>query len=206
MSARVDQLPENAELLTTLSHSDFKGFAKEAFKLKSNIKPFFWVVILSSMAILGAVLSYSISKVFTNREWSYFLQFLAALLANFSIILVLHELLHALAYKMQGAKRVYFGADLKKLTVYAASDEEIFDGKAFGLIAWLPFAIISPLLILGAFMAPDLLLFFATAFAVHSLMCQGDFALIIYTRQYDPKLFLTKDSRSRKETYFYLIK
>lgn len=206
MSPRISELPENAELLTTLSHSDFKGFAKEVFKLKSRIKTLFWVVTLLSMAILGAVLSYSITRGFTMGDWSYLWQFLAALLANFTIIMVLHEALHGLAYKLQGAKKVYFGAELKKLTVYAASDEEIFDGRAFNFVAWLPFAIISPLLILGALLAPDYLLFFGTAFAVHSFMCQGDFGLILYMKQYPPGQFLTYDSRSKKESYFYLVK
>lgn len=206
MSPRISELPRNAELLTTLRHNDFKGFAREAFKLKSRIKPFFWVVILLAMAILGAVLSYSITRGFTAGDWSYLWQFLAALVANSTIILVIHEGLHGLAYKLQGAQSVYFGAELKKLTVYAASDEEIFDGKAFNFVAWLPFAVISPLLILGALLAPDDLLFFGTAFAVHSFMCQGDFALILYMKQYDPRLFLTYDSRARKESYFYLVK
>ena len=204
MKHRFDELPDDAELLKTLSHSEFKGFAKEAFKIKSHIKPFFLGIIFLSFAALPLVMSYSITFIFTSGEWAYLIHALVAIVANFTVILVAHELLHGLAYKLLGSKRLYFGAILRKMIFYAASDQEYFNGREFKIIAWLPFVVISSILISGLFLAPAYWVFFVIAFAVHSLMCQGDFALILYMMQYPADKFLTMDSRAKKETYFYL--
>ena len=125
-------------------------------------------------------------------------------LVNFTILLVLHELLHGLAYKYYGSQRLYFGANLKKLIFYAASDQEYYNGREFVVIALLPIITISLLLITGMILLPGYLIFFGTTLAVHALMAQGDYALVIYTLQFEGASFFTMDSRDKKESYFYL--
>jgi hypothetical protein len=51
------------------------------------------------------------------------------------------------AYRIIGAKHIYFGAVWKKFVFYAASDNDVVNGRQFYFMTILPFVVITALCI-----------------------------------------------------------
>lgn len=195
---------KNHQLLRKVSHSDFKAFAKEAMIhngfYKSSFKVFLAVFGLSWCACLG----YCSVLFFMEDKTTYLIQFLLALVFCFSVLIIIHELLHALAYKLVGAHRVYFGAKLSQFVFYAGCDDQKFTGVQYRLVALLPFVCISLLGLAALFLFPSYFIFSMTVLGLHTLFCCGDFAVMNYIQQYDLKKVFTYDLKAEETTYFYL--
>ncbi len=53
------------------------------------------------------------------------------MITGFTIIIPVHEGIHAIVYKMLGAKNIRFGADVKKMIFYATADKYVTTRKKF---------------------------------------------------------------------------
>ncbi|XLS29735.1 DUF3267 domain-containing protein [Flavobacteriaceae bacterium M23B6Z8] len=197
-------IPDNWKLLKTVSHDEIKPFIKECLEVKGSYKTFYLIVMLISLSFLVGLISYFITKFIRTGEFTGSKQLLLAFAFSFTALIVIHELLHALAYKLKGANRIYFGADVKKFIFYAGSDLHLIDGKAFRIVALFPFITIALLTLSLSVLISDLALFFLTVFALHNLFCGGDFAMLNYMAQFSLDKITTFDSKKAKESYFYL--
>ena len=72
-----------------------------------------------------------------------------AAVAGMIPVIPLHELLHALAFRIRGARRIRFGARLRYLMFYAIARDFVADYREMLFILYLPAAVIS-LAIVGA--------------------------------------------------------
>lgn len=195
---------KNQQLLQKISHSDFKTFAKEAM-IRNGVYKRLYIFFLSIFGLsFCACLGYCSVFVFTEGKTTYLIQFLLALFFCFSFLIILHELLHGLAYKLVGARKVYFGAKLSQFVFYAGCDDQKFNGVQFRLIALFPFVCISLLGLAALFLFPSYFLFTITVLGLHTLCCSGDFAVMNYIQQYDLKKVFTYDLKAEETTYFYL--
>jgi hypothetical protein len=198
------KIPEDWTLLNKLSHNDIKPFIKECLEVKGGYKTFYLLIMFSSMVLLGALVTFISIRFWKTNEFSGLSQFLGAFLFSISILVVIHELIHALAYKLKGAHHIYFGGSLKKFIFYAASDGDILNGKDFRFVALAPFVIVSLVNQMLIVFMPDYTIFFITVIALHNLFCGGDFAMINFINQYPLSKVFTFDLRRTKESYFYL--
>ncbi|WP_340200523.1 DUF3267 domain-containing protein [Ascidiimonas sp. W6] len=198
------KVPENWELLKKVSHNEIKPFVKECLEINGFYKRFYFLIMLISIATLTAVITFTIVTYFTKGDLHGVVQLLSSFLFSFTILVLIHELIHAIAYKIMGAKNVYFGGSIKKFIFYAASDQDIVNGIAFRFIALAPFVIVLVIVILLYLIFPVYHIFFLTIGTLHTLFCGGDFAMVNYISQYPLDSVLTFDSKINKESYFYL--
>ena len=68
---------------------------------------------------------------FTNPETVYLWWLLAGIIFTFSILIALHELIHAAAYRLAGAKTLSFGMNLRKFMFYVQADGQVLNFKQF---------------------------------------------------------------------------
>src|SRR5699024_1558974 len=123
-------------------------------------------------------------------------------LKTFRTLLILHELLYAVAYKIKGANNLYFGAQLSKFLFYAASDQERFTGEQFKFIALFPFVSVAVLAGFSLIIFPQYFQFIFTVLFIHQMFCGADFAVVSFLRKQGLTNVLTFDSREEETTYF----
>lgn len=119
------------------------------------------------------------------------------------VLLPIHELIHAVAYKWVGAPKTTFDANWNKFYFMAVADKFVATRREFILVALAPFTVISLFLALGLFLASALTsLTFASALLFHASCCSGDFGLLSYFEHHKDKEVVTYDDAEKKETWF----
>ncbi|MBK7637511.1 MAG: DUF3267 domain-containing protein [Saprospiraceae bacterium] len=72
------------------------------------------------------------------------------------LLILVHEYIHVLAYKSQGANRTSYDSNWKKLYFMALADKFVANKKEFSIVALAPFVVINSILILGLFLVKGL--------------------------------------------------
>ncbi|HPF51395.1 MAG TPA: DUF3267 domain-containing protein [Draconibacterium sp.] len=202
----IEELQNNDEyeLIVELHHSQIKEFVISRFTENNLlIKIFMYyqvIMVLLGIFILtrGIVLSYrGISEPLFYS--------LGALAFSFTILVPIHELLHGISIKLTGAKKVHYGAYLRKFIFYAEADRHVMNRKQFALVALTPLIIIKVVTLVGiiVFWHSVWIYFFGMVMAVHSLFCAGDIGLlsVFYADGYADRF--TFDIKAERKSYYY---
>lgn len=192
------------DLIKKVAHDKFKDFSKEQLTDKGFYRSIYTTLVIGLGFIFFAVIGYGVTLMFIAQEFAIVTQVGVGVLFCFTFLIIIHELLHGLAYKLSGAKRVYFGVILSKFLFYAGSDREEFNGVHYRFVALFPFVIITGASLLLVLLHPGYISLGLTVMFVHTLFCGGDFAVVNFISKYDLNRIYTYDSRERSETYFYL--
>ena len=121
-----------------------------------------------------------------------------------ALIIPVHEFIHWIAYKKEGANDVRFGAIWKSFVFYAAAHNFAADYKTFRRIALAPFYILSVLLIL-LLLSPVPLwgkISIAAILLFHIVSCSGDLSMLSYMKRYKRRNVITVDDIDNRFTYF----
>ena len=142
---------------------------------------------------------------YTKREYLYSLYLLGGAVALFTVGIVLHEAIHALAYRYVGARHVSWGANPRKFQFYVLADGEVLDYRRFRIVALAPAVAITVLALAGMAVCYNQPLFysFLAVLGLHGLCCAGDFGLLCVFQNYGEQSVLTFDDRVRGLTCFY---
>ena len=120
------------------------------------------------------------------------------------LLLPIHEYIHALAYKSQGAKHTSYDANWKKFYFMAMADKFVANRKEFRIVVLAPFLVITLVFILCLVLASTpWSLTFAGVLLTHTAFCSGDFALLSYFEFHKDKTVVTFDDKTNKISYFY---
>jgi hypothetical protein len=131
------------------------------------------------------------------------LQIIAGIFAGSILVIAPHELLHGLAYRILGARKIRFGMDLQQFIFYVTADHFPISKRELTFLALTPFVIINILVIaVTAIWATQFTLFFTALLLSHNIMCIGDFAIINYAFGQKGELF-TYDDVKNKKSYFF---
>jgi hypothetical protein len=196
---------EKYRLLYVLDHEQIAQFAQNEFKNKNIATIFFYVFLMSCFGFLGAKVA--IDLVGEKETWDTIFSGLGSGFALcFLVIILVHECLHVLAYRITGAKDTAIKANWKQFVFIAVADKFVASGKEFYFIALLPFLVINSLLIIGLvlFNGFEFYLCMGTLL-LHSLACGGDFALVSFLWENRHKQIVTYDDVPEKKSYFYEI-
>lgn len=191
------------QLVKKVSHEKFKDLCKEQLSEKGFYKNAYAAFLMGFGFLFAAALGFGVAIMVLAQEFTVLIQVGIGVLFSFTFLIILHELLHGLAYKLIGAKNVYFGAILAKFLFYAASDQEEFNGVHYRFVALFPFFSITVATLLLALLRPEYIPFVLTVAFIHTLFCGGDFAVVNFVRKYDLKNIYAYDSKEKGETYFY---
>lgn len=120
------------------------------------------------------------------------------------LLLPVHEFVHVLAYKSQGALHTSYDANLKKFYFLAVADKFVANKREFRIVALAPIVLISTfLIILSFFTGPLWTLTVLGALLVHTAFCSGDFGMLCYFDFHENKDIVTYDDRAEKVSFFY---
>lgn len=192
------------ELLAEVSHQKLREFVVEQIVEEKHIIRIYSVYQIVMVLLFTYLFTRSI--VLAVKGYSeYLIAVGAALLFSFTLLIVIHELLHALAYLLTGARRVSFGLILKKFIFYALADRQVVASKAFHAVALAPFIVVKLITLVGfiPFYNNPPMYFFLSVMCLHSLFCAGDIAMLAFYNLHRGKEIYNFDNRSEGKTYFY---
>ena len=128
---------------------------------------------------------------------------LAWSLAGLLVLLPLHELIHAAAFRLAGVKDIRFGFTLKELTLYTIAHNSPLSAPAFPLAALAPSLALTPPLLAAALWSPELRVIALALLALHTSAAVGDIALVNYFYLNRGLRIWTFDDADSRETFFY---
>jgi hypothetical protein len=193
---------ENYTVFEEVKHDEFKSFAQDQMSQESFYQKVYNLsMIFIALLFIGGT-GYALTLFWLDENLFYMIQTVGGILVSFSILIFLHEFLHAVAYKIKGAKSLYFGAELSSFVFYVASNQEKFTGNQYKFIALFPFTIIIILsgILLIAF--PQYFQLIFSILFVHHIFCGGDFAAVCFLQKHGVENILTFDSKEKQTTYF----
>lgn len=192
------------ELLAEVSHQKLREFIVEQISKEKYIIRIYSIYQVAMMAVFFFLLTRSIVLAVKGFPESIIWTGIAVLF-SFTALIVIHELLHALAYWLTGARKISFGLILKKFIFYALADRQVIASRAFHIVALAPFIMVKLICIFGflQFYNEQLMYFFLSVMCLHSLFCAGDLAMLAFYKLHSGKEIYNFDNRSEGKTYFY---
>lgn len=191
--------------IAALKHTEIKGFIVAEIE-----KQPVWARVANMYQITG-LLAFMLGgfkafmPYFTQRETVYLWWLLAGIVFTFSVLIVLHELIHALAYKFVGAKHLSFGMNLKQFVFYVQADKQVLNYQQFRMVALAPSVVVSVFSIVAMLVSYQhpVFYFFIPIFAFHSVFSGGDFGMLCFFANRSDKDIVTFDIKAEGKTYFY---
>jgi hypothetical protein len=190
------------QLVLELGFQDMIPFVMTQIKKKGF---FSWLYLIVNLTMLTLALLYSVRGLIDESlTWKRaILQTLTGIASGSFLIIPIHEMLHGLAYKILGARKIIFGADPGQLIFFVTADRYPVSGNQVHFLTLTPFICINLLTIAAIlFLWPGGVLFSAFFLLSHNLMCIGDFAISGFIARTGGKVF-TFDEPERKKSYFY---
>jgi len=175
----------------------------ENIQLKNAVTiTYFGYNLISLILLSGYVISYSGTTKYDIRD--FIMPLLSGALAGSFLVIPVHELIHGLSYKLIGAPKIIFGADLRQMIFYVASDKFILGRKGFYLVALSPFIMINiiTIIILFNFSVPWIAGIMCFLF-FHNIMCVGDFAMVSFFAANSDKELFTYDDHKERTSYIF---
>lgn len=197
----------NFELLTEVSHQKLKEFVVQQISQEKRIIPLYSIYQLLMVLLFIFLLARSVVMAIKGFHEPILFIGLAAVF-SVSILIVIHELLHALAYMVTGARKISFGAIPRKFIFYALADRQVIAPAAFRIVALAPFIIVKITCLIGVaiWFNQQLMYSFLTVMCLHSLFCSGDIAMLAFYNIHKGKEIYNYDDKTEGKTYFYLRK
>lgn len=119
-------------------------------------------------------------------------------------VIPVHELIHGLACRLIGARKISYGVEWDYLMFYASADQFVMNRSQFAFVALLPFVLLSGLFLGIALYGPALSsLIWLSACFFHGTMCIGDFGLLSFFSENQASELYTYDDLGEKKTFFY---
>ncbi len=201
MNIQVEELERSGfQLKDKVTYDALTPFVK-VYLSKVNVAIISFIII---NVILFAYLIFHIMLVVKGKVngLEYTLAFSGGVLIVVALIPI-HELIHAIAYKLCGAQKISFTINLKSFVFLTVADRFVASRKEFIGIALAPFLIITSVLIAGYFFSgPYLKCSFVTALMCHTFLCSGDFGLTSYFLFHKHEELVTYDDSQQKASYF----
>ncbi len=195
------------ELLAELEHRQIKKFIYEQIMVWNRLIRMYAVYQLAMLALLLFMIVLATIRFFHGKP-EPLIQIAYAVLFSFTILIFLHELIHAAAYWLCGIRHLKAGAVLKKFVFYVMADREVVDFRVFRMVAFAPLVTVKiACLVLGVlFWSSPLAWFFFGIMCIHSLFCAGDMALLAFYRIHSGKEIYSYDDLQLGKSYFYAVK
>lgn len=201
------ELIENPDyaLISSLNHLEIKGLVLNEIAINQG-----WAKIANMYQVTG-ILAFIIGTFkafmpfFVTREMKYIGWLGIGVIFAFSGLIILHELIHAAAYRWVGAKHLSFGMILRKFIFYVQADKQVLNYQQFKIVALAPTIGVILLSITGmaVFYNQPLFYFFLPIFSFHSIFSAGDFGLLCFFQNRNEQEILTFDVKDEGRTYFY---
>ncbi|MCA1758219.1 MAG: DUF3267 domain-containing protein [Bacteroidales bacterium] len=198
------QNSENYELVAELEHRQIKEFVMEQITTESNLIKGF-MIYQGIMILVGLFFATRpiVLAMRGNSEPLFYL--LGAIIFTFTLLIIIHELLHLLALKITGAPKITIGGYLKKFIFYAEADRHVLNREQFKLVALTPLVVVKVITLIGIILTIGNPAFYFWMFVMsaHSLFCAGDIGLLSFFDRFPGSEVYTFDVKEEKRSYFF---
>jgi hypothetical protein len=201
----VEQLHSGAgfELLLTMDFQDMIPFVFTQIRRRGLMSLLY---ILVNLLMAACILFFLIRGLFSGMLTGkiILMQLVSGFLAGSILVIPVHELIHGLAYRILGARKIHFGADLRQFIFFVTADRHPVSGIQIIFLALLPFALINLMVIAITFiLLPPYTLFGASFLLFHNLMCIGDFAISNFVKLHQMRKVYSYDVVKERKSYFF---
>ncbi|MGV8091858.1 MAG: DUF3267 domain-containing protein [Mangrovibacterium sp.] len=199
--------PDHYELLAEVDHRQIKKFIFEQITPGVRLIRNYSIYQVIMLVLLGFLVGDAVVR-FVRGVPGPLTQIGYATLFSFTVLVFLHELLHAVAYWFCGVRNLKAGAMWKKFIFYMMADREVIDFRTFRIVAYTPFVFVKACcLIFGLiFWSSSLSYFFFSIMCIHSLFCAGDMAMLAFYRIHEDKEIYNYDDMKQQKSFFYARK
>lgn len=198
----VDLVEPEFQLLDTIRHDDLYGFIREAFEKRHF--PFYFMATFQLLFV--GVLFFLMLKDVVQGYFRFSEEFMYFSYGLLSTVLLIapHELIHGLAYRLVGAKKVSYEAHWRKFYFTAMADRFVVGSRAFRIVALAPFVVVTCIcMVLLCILAGMWVYFILGILLTHTFFCSGDFGLLNYLETHRDKEVYTYDDQAARISYFY---
>ncbi len=192
------------ELVHELEHSQVKNFVISQLSSGSNmIRWYMGYQLLMILIGLFFATRPVVLAIGGNLQPLFYL--LVAIIFTFTLLILIHELLHALAFKITGARRISIGGYLKKFIFFAEADRHVLNRRQFTLVALTPLVFVQLATLTGIYFSLEhqSIYFWIFVMSSHSLFCAGDIGMLSYLYEFRDHELYTFDMKDEKKSYFY---
>jgi len=202
----IDELQNSGkhELMASISHRQIKEFVIGQLSSGGRIIGIYMYYQVLMIAVGMFFLTRSIVMAFKEVPTALYFT-LAAMVFCFSVLVVLHELLHGIALKLIGAPRVTFGGYIRKFVFYAEADRFVINRRQFAFVALTPLVVVKLVTLIGIifFFNHPVFYFLIFIMSAHTLFCAGDIGLLsVFYQNRETEIF-NFDIKAEKTSYFY---
>ncbi len=203
MKIKPDELIDNGYVqLDNLGHRELIPFVRTYLKKRTPISLFYTFsnVVIASLIVFWFWKSYGTDSFNLGNAFTHFSYGLAIAFG----LIPIHEYIHVLAYKSQGALNTSYDANLKKFYFMALADQFVANKKEFRIVAMAPFLTITATLIALLFFTSQLWTFtILGVLLTHTAFSSGDFGMLSYFDFHKDKDVVTYDDNKNSISYFY---
>jgi len=201
------QNPDQFELLAELEHRQIKKFIYEQITPGVRLIRIYSIYQVAMLLLLGFLAGSAVVRLVRGVPEPLIYTGYAALF-SFTVLIFLHELLHAVAYWLCGVRNLKAGAMLNKFVFYVMADREVIGFRTFQVVAFAPLVTVKlACLILGVlYWSTPWAYFFFSVMGIHSLFCAGDMAMLAFYSIREDKEIYNYDDLGLKKSFFYARK
>lgn len=182
-----------------LDHDDIAPFVLKNMRVQNP----FTILFKLFMVIIGSTVTAQLIIQWAGLE--SLLGFLAGILLLFTAGIIVHEVLHLIAYALLGARKLAIVPKWSQGAVVAAADGFVLGKNGFYFLAMTPFIVLTGTAIYALFLIADPFLHAMTLsfLLFHTFACIGDFGMASYFYEQRKKEIFTFDDMDAGKSYFY---
>ncbi|OHX67448.1 DUF3267 domain-containing protein [Flammeovirga pacifica] len=167
--------------LQTIKHSDVNSFITDRFQKNGRLLKSYSRIEYIQLLIL-LLLIVKVSNSCYHQEYSALFLLGVSIYFSFSILIIIHEIIHYLGYIILGKRDAYFGKVKKAMIFYVTTHSSKLNGYQYLFISMLPIVLITLFCIIFPILYNDLQLYY---FTIPVMLCnysfsKGDFAFCDY--------------------------
>jgi hypothetical protein len=198
------QNSSNYELVANPEHREIKSFVIEQVTTESRLIRGF-MIYQGIMILVGLFFATRPLVLAMRGYYQPLFWLLGAIAFSFTLLIVIHEMLHLLALKITGASRITIGGYLKKFIFYAEADRHVLNRDQFKLVALTPLVVVKVITLIAIFLTIGKPAFYFWMFvmSVHSLFCAGDIGMLSFFDRFPDSEVYTFDVKEEKRSYFF---
>lgn len=189
-----------------LDHDDMISFVQKELEqphpLIRQFVQFNWLFTLGTLAYAAVQLYHG-----TLAPGPMILHFFLGVVLSMTLLIVVHEAIHAAVYRLVGASSVQFGGSFRKMYFYAVADQYVLRSKQFRMIALAPFVFVLLVGVVALTLVPPVFQWVLLGLIlVHNWNCIGDFVMLGFLEQFRPEEMYTYDDVDEGKSYFFVEK
>lgn len=198
------QNSDNYELVAELEHRQIKEFVIDQITTERKLIKGF-MIYQGIMILVGLFFATRPIVLAMRGNYEPLFWLLGAIAFTFTLLILIHELLHLLALKITGAPKISVGGYLKKFIFYAEADRHVLNREQFALVALTPLVVVKVITLIAIIFTIGHPVFYFWIFimSAHSLFCAGDIGMLSFFDRFPGSKVYTYDVQEEKRSYFF---